>query len=228
MRAAHRTKKRKNVPSRTYGYYLCPSRHDHGENGYSIRRSLSAMALEAKAWRFVRSVMTNPEELTRDLDRMIELRREGERGGPGAQAHAWLEEIAKVERLRDGYHDQAAEGLLGLDKLREKLAALDERRAVAEQELKVLEDRQEELERLESDREAVVEHYAALVPEVLEALGPEERGRLYGILGLKVSVTADGEAWAEMPIRPPTRLEEQRSVYRKGFTPTCAPAGGPS
>jgi flagellar motility protein MotE (MotC chaperone) len=176
------------------------------------------MALEAKAWRFVRSVMTNPEELTRDLDRMIELRREGERGNPGAQARAWLEEIAKVERLRDGYHDQAAEGLLGLDKLREKLAALDERRGVAEQELKALEDRQEELERLESDREAVVEHYAALAPEVLEALGPEERGRLYGILGLKVSVKADGEAWAEMPIRPPTRLEGQEGVYGMGVT----------
>ena len=176
MRAAHRTKKRKNVPSRTYGYYLCPSRHDHGENGCSNRRSVSAMALEAKAWRFVRSVMTNPEELTRDLDRMIELRREGERGNPGAQARAWLEEIAKVERLRDGYHDQAAEGLLGLDKLREKLAALDERRGVAEQELKALEDRQEELERLESDREAVVEHYAALAPEILEALGQRSVG----------------------------------------------------
>ncbi len=34
-------------------------------------------------------MMMEPEELTRDLDRMIELKREGERGGP--QREAWTE-----------------------------------------------------------------------------------------------------------------------------------------
>ena len=44
--------------------------------------------LETKAWRSVRGVITEPEELTRDLDRMIELKREGERGDPQRQAGA--------------------------------------------------------------------------------------------------------------------------------------------
>jgi hypothetical protein len=46
---------------------------------------------------------------------------------------------------------------------------------------------------------------------VLESLGPEERRRLYGSLGLQVFVE-DGEAWAEMPIRPLTPLRED-GVY---------------
>ena len=46
---------------------------------------------------------------------------------------------------------------------------------------------------------------------MLESLGPEERHRPYGILGLKVFVE-DGEAWAAMPIRPLTVLEG-RSGY---------------
>ncbi len=228
MRVVHRTKKRKKSPPKTYGYYRCPSHHDHPEKGCANRRVTSAAKLEAKAWDFVRGVLTDPEELTRDLDRMIELKRQGQRGDPREEASRWLEELAKAERLRDGYHDQAAEGLMGLDKLREKLAALDERQRVVERELEALKGHREELERLESDREAIVEYYAALAPEALDNLTPEERRRLYGILGLKVLVTADGEAWAEMPIRPPTRLEEGPWVYRNGVTSRSALMEGQS
>ena len=49
---------------------------------------VSAGRLETKAWRFVRGVMMEPEELTRDLDPMIELKREGERGDPPREAWA--------------------------------------------------------------------------------------------------------------------------------------------
>jgi hypothetical protein len=93
---------------------------------------------------------------------------------------------------------------------------LEERRMVAERELEVLKGRRKELERLERDREAIVEHYAALAPESLERLEPEERHRLYGILGLRILVGPDGEVRAEIPIRLPARLEETQSVYRNG------------
>ena len=46
------------------------------------------------------------------------------------EAKTWLEEPAKLERVRVGYHEQAAEGLMNLDKLKEKLTALEERRVV--------------------------------------------------------------------------------------------------
>jgi site-specific DNA recombinase len=225
MRVLNRIKRRKNG-SRRYGYYRCAARHDNGEESCSNGRMVSATVLEAKVWAFVRGALTEPEKLAKDLDRMIELKRSERSGDPQKEANVWIDELAKLERMRDGYHDQAAEGLLGFDKLREKLAALDERRVTAERELEALKGRREELERLKRDRDAVVSHYAALAPEVLESLGPEERHRLYGILGLRVFVE-DGDAWAEMPIRPPTPLRED-GVYRKEVTSTSARTGGPS
>jgi site-specific DNA recombinase len=225
MRVLNRAKKRKSG-TRRYGYYRCAARHDHGEKSCSNGRTVSALVLEAKVWNFVRGVMTEPEELAKDLDRMIELKRANLHSDPQKEAKVWVDELAKLERMRDGYHDQAAEGLLGFDKLREKLATLDQRRATAESELEALRGHGEELERLERDRDAVVRHYAALAPEVLESLGPEERHRLYGILGLKVFVE-DGEAWAEMPVRPPTPLQENGG-YRNEVTSTSARTGGPS
>ncbi len=225
MRVLSRTKRRKSGPRR-YGYYRCAARHDHGEESCSNGRTVSALVLEAKVWTFVRGVMTEPEELAKDLDRMIELKRADKHGDPQKEAKVWADELAKLERMRDGYHDQAAEGLLGFDRLREKLAALGQRRATAESELEALRGHREELERLERDRDAVVSHYAALAPEVLESLGPEERHRLYGILGIKVFVK-DGEAWVEMPIRPPTALEGD-SGYRKEVTSASARTVAPS
>ncbi len=228
MRVFHRTKRRKKVPPRTYGYYQCSGHQEHGEGACPNRRTVSAMMLEAKVWRFVHGVMTEPEELLADLNRMIELKREGERGDPHKEARVWAEELTKIERMRDGYHDQAAEGLMGLDKLREKIAGLEERQAHAERELAALSARRAELERLEHDRDAVVEHYAALAPDALESLAPEERHRLYGILGLRVHVGPDGEAWAELPLRYPTSLEEGPVVYKDGVTSRSARTGGRS
>ena len=71
--------------------------------------------------------MREPEELTRGLDWIVGLKREGGRGDPQREAKTWLEEPAKLERVRVGYHEQAAEGLMNLDKLKEKLTALEER-----------------------------------------------------------------------------------------------------
>ncbi len=227
MRTVYRVKRRKDGSTRSYGYYKCSGYAEHGEKGCPNRRTVSATALEEKAWRFVHGVMTDPEELTRDLDRMIEMKRRGERGDTKKEAKTWLDELAKVERMRDGYHDQAAEGLIGLDKLREKLAALEERRDAAERELRALEGRGEELLRLERDRDTVVEHYAALAPEALDSLEPDERHRLYGILRLRVMVGEDGKAWAEMPIGRPASLDEDPAVYRCGVTSRSALTAAP-
>ena len=226
MRVVCRTKRPKTKPPRRYGYYRCAARQEHGEEACTNGQMVSASVIEAKVWDFVGGMMTEPEELVADLDRMIELKRSDRRGDPAKEAKAWTDELAKLERMRDGYHDQAAEGLLGLDKLREKLADLDRRRATVENELEVLKGRGEELERLERDRDAVVSHYAALAPEVLESLGLEERHRFYGILGLKVFVK-DGDVWAEMPIRPPTPLLRE-GVYRNEGTSKSARTGAPS
>ena len=39
---------------------------------------------------------------------------------------------------------------------------------------------------MERDRDLILESYAALVPEALDTLSPEERRKVYGILNLTV------------------------------------------
>ena len=68
-----------------------------------------------------------------------------------------------------------AEGPITFDELGAKLAALDETRATAQYELEGLKRRREHLESLEQYKEALLENYAALVPEALNSLTPEQR-----------------------------------------------------
>jgi uncharacterized coiled-coil protein SlyX len=75
--------------------------------------------------------------------------------------------------------------------LDEALAELEETRATVERELAALQNRQETIARLEQDREALLEHYAAIAPEALDSLAPEERHQLYKMLRLEVVVRLD-------------------------------------
>ena len=72
------------------------------------------------------------------------------------EAKTWLEEPAKLERVRVGYHEQATEGLMNLDELKEKLTALKERRVVCRVGATCIKWPKEELERLERDRDAAL------------------------------------------------------------------------
>jgi hypothetical protein len=56
----------------------------------------------------------------------------------------------------------------------------------------VLEGRREKLEALERDKDAVLDDYARMTPEALDALTPEERHYLYSMLRLRVVAQSDG------------------------------------
>ena len=71
------------------------------------------------------------------------------------------------------------------------LAELEETRATAESELAALQNRQEAIAKLERDKESLLEHYAAIAPEALDSLAPEERHQLYKMLRLNVIVRPD-------------------------------------
>jgi hypothetical protein len=86
----------------------------------------------------------------------------------------------------------AAEGLIEFEELRAQLAALDDTRKTAEQELRALEHRTEHLAQLERDRDSLVETYAGLLPEAIDALGSEERHRVYRMIGMEAHLAADG------------------------------------
>jgi hypothetical protein len=61
-----------------------------------------------------------------------------------------------------------------------------------EEELATIRGRTEIIEQLERDRDALLESYAKMTPEALDALTPEERRQVYGMLRLRVEVAADG------------------------------------
>ena|SRR5215208_2977536 len=102
-------------------------------------------------------------------------------------------------RIRSPHHDptwvykeMAAEGLIDFEELRTWLSALGENRNTAERELHALRHHTEHLERLERDRDSLLESHVGLVPEAIDGLGSEERHRVYRMIGMKAYLTADG------------------------------------
>jgi hypothetical protein len=134
----------------------------------------------------------NPKQLRVDLEEMIEQEREGARGDPKRETKAWLDELVEVDRKRDGYIDLAAEGIIDRDELRAKLTSLEETRKTARRELEALDRRQEKIEELGRDKDALLEYYAGMVPEALDSLTSEERRQIYKSLRLEVTAGADG------------------------------------
>ncbi len=78
------------------------------------------------------------------------------------------------------------------EELRARLAALKGARKTAERELHALHRRTEDLAQLERDCDGLLESYADLVPEVIDALGSAERHRPYRIIGLEVHLASNG------------------------------------
>jgi hypothetical protein len=135
--------------------------------------------------------MKDPDALREDLERMVELERRDMGGDPDREARAWLEKLAEADRMRSGYQDLAAKGLMTFDELGEKLKTLDDTRAQARRELDALKDRSERVERLELDKEALLVSYEAITPEALDSLSSEDRNTFYKLLRLEVLAHPD-------------------------------------
>jgi hypothetical protein len=195
-----------------YFYYRCGGRY-RSRNGCDHDKSHHAEEAEAKVREYVRNLLENPEELRADLERMIELKRKEMRGDPEREAKAWLDRLAEAERQRSRAQDMAIQGLLDYQELRAKLASLEETRKAAEHELAILKDHSEHIAELERDKAAVLEHYAAIAPEALDSLAPEERQHLYKMLRLKAVQRPDGTVEVEVS-----------GVFEPGFVPEKAPA----
>jgi hypothetical protein len=179
---------------RRYSYYKCSRLLRFGKDGCSperLRTTHRAEEVERRVWEFVSYLMKEPEELSKDLQRMIELEKRGAHGDPERETKVWLDRLAEVDAERRGYLKLAARGSMTEAELDQALAELDETRATAERELAALQNRREAIAKLERDKEALLEHYAAIAPEALDSLAPEERHQLYKMLRLEVIVRLD-------------------------------------
>jgi hypothetical protein len=171
-----------------YAYKSCPNTKHH-----------RADRLEPMVWDYISEVMKNPEELRADLDRMIELERKGTRGDPGKEAKLWAEKLAEVDRKRARYQEAFAADAVTLPELKAYLSQLEETRKTAEYELDALRGREEYVQQLEADRDALLDSLEAQAPEALASLTPDQRHQWYKLLQLRTNVFADGSvevSWA--------------------------------
>jgi site-specific DNA recombinase len=174
-----------------YYHYRCPKRQVEGAGACLHKKHYRAGEIEGTVWGVVSGLMKDPEQLRADLEEMTKRERGSMRGDPEKEAETWLRKLAEADRKRSSYQDLAAEGLIAFDELRAKLAYLEETRQNAEKELETLKHRQRYLEQLERDKDAVLETYARMVPEALDALTPDERHRFYKMLRLRVTAYSD-------------------------------------
>jgi site-specific DNA recombinase len=225
----------KKPSGRRYYYYRCVKRWQ--EKACAHGRSHNAKDLEDMVWSLVYNILKDPEQLRHDLDAMIEQERSaGHRGDPEREARTWLNKLAEVDRKRSAYQDQQAEGLITLEELRGKLAALEEARETAHKELVALRNHEESIAELEADRDALLGYYEKTALEALDSLTPEERRRFYGMLRLKVTIAPDGytelrgaafpeepmavckidtpQAWTSRPVRWISRTRARSSSRR--------------
>jgi DNA repair ATPase RecN len=118
-------------------------------------------------WELVSAILQNPDQLRADLERMIEVERAELHRDPGRELKTWLEKLTEMSRMRSGYQEMAAKGLMTFEELEERLQGLEEARKTAEHELEALRSYQERMEQLERDKDAILETYTSMAPEVL-------------------------------------------------------------
>src|SRR5215216_181799 len=172
-------------------YYCCKAKYKKGVDYCLASRTHRAEKLEARVWGEVRIYLQEPERLRADLDRKIELEKNGARGEPEREMKLWAEKLAEADAKRIRFQHAYAEGIIGLDDLKARLAELDDARTSAEQEIAALEGRLEHIRSLEEDRDAVLADLEVMAPKVLDSLDPEERHRFYKMLRLRVRLWPD-------------------------------------
>ena len=174
-----------------YHYYRCNRGSDY-KRGVCEQKSIRAEAVEASVWRFVSSLLQDPENIKVGLEELIEQQRAAGSRDPEKEATTWAEKIGECDRLRRAYQDQQAAGLMTLKELRERLGELDDISRMAQAELKALADREERIKELERDRDALLEQLASTVPDALGGLTPGKRNELYRVLRLQVTPVPEG------------------------------------
>ncbi|HEV2094720.1 MAG TPA: recombinase family protein [Rubrobacter sp.] len=174
-------------------YYRCPNRAVNGLEACQMRTNYRAEKIEGQVWKTVSDILTHPERLRTDLEEMIDQKRENNRrGDPELERKAWMGKLAETDSMRSNYQEQTAKGLMTIDELAARLEELEGTRRAAERELAILKYHQEGIERLERDKNLLLEHYASMAPEALDSLTAEERHQVYKMLRLKVIAHLDG------------------------------------
>ena len=120
-------------------YYRCVHRWHNGKDACTNGRNFNVTTVEPPVWRFVSNLLKDPAKVRADLDALIDQERRGMRGDPSQEAKVWLNKLAEADRMRRGYQEQTAKGLMTLEELEDHLYRIEEARKVAQEELAAIE-----------------------------------------------------------------------------------------
>lgn len=121
------------------------------------------------------------------------MRRPQTRGTETRRRRAML--LARLEtlaRMRRGFQEQQAEGLMTLPELKERLREIGEERESLRDELRNAEDQAERTEDLKGMRDAIRTLMASAGQWFGPAISPEERRKLYNRFGARIELGEDG------------------------------------
>jgi hypothetical protein len=104
--------------------------------------------IEVEVWESIRTILSDPERLREDLDRMIETKKRiTHHGDPRPEMDIWLEKLSEADHKRAKFQHAYAEDAITLDDLKARIVGLEELREIAQRELEALRLHEEEVAR---------------------------------------------------------------------------------
>jgi site-specific DNA recombinase len=183
------------IRAKRRGYYRCTGRYNGGiENRCSRGHTVRAETAEARVWKFVIEILADPHRLAQGLEKMLEHERQPSAGDEGA---SWFRRIAEIDLKQERLLDLHLGGDITTEQFRAKSAELEEARAAAEGQLEVVRSHLARLKDVERSKEALISHYASLVPQALSGLSSAEKNRIYKMMHLQVHAQRDGTLIAD-------------------------------
>ena len=221
-------------------YYVCGRRrHDNRKCEYA--RYHRAEDCERRVRDFTLALVRQPEVIEEQARKFAESERRRLRD-PNAQIQGFLEQRQKIDRKRERYLEQHAEGLRSLEDLKSKLADLDTQKTAIDRELASLKDHENYLAGLDE----MAEHFVRDLPSWLEGWteksdpDPHLYRETYERFGYRIVANKDGtldimfggSGEAHLPpgyerpepIRPPDPSDPVWDTWKEG-DPIPAPTG---
>ena len=175
--------------AKSYNYYYCQSTRAGAIDPCTMRTHIPAEAIEEEVLRQVSRLMDDKEYVLTKLEEHFALKRK-ELKRSGADVGALMRRVADLDRRRDGYYELAADGDMPRDRMREKVAEIEQELEEVERELAKIRNRDEELGKLKRV-EAEMRRRIEATENHLAEMTPEKRRELYEDLRLRVEVGAD-------------------------------------
>jgi len=134
-----------------------------------------------------------------------------------ADEAAWFKRLAEINVKQERLLDLHLDGDVTTEQFRAKSTKLEEARVAAEDQLEAARSRLERLKDMEHSKDALISHYASLVPQGLAELSPEKKNRIYKMMRLHVFADREGTLTVEWGCNVLTTPRSSSTVTTPAF-----------